>query len=50
MIRKIGLALAIVLLLALVPMLIIFKGLKDLEQTVGQIADLHEPISAAAYD
>jgi PAS domain S-box-containing protein len=49
-IHKIGLALAIVLLLGLMPMLMIFNGLKQLEQTVGQVTDIDEPISAAAYE
>ena len=49
-IHKIGLALAVVLLLGLMPVLMIFNGLKQLEQTVGQVTDIDEPISAAAYE
>ncbi|MGZ9216839.1 MAG: response regulator [Candidatus Binatia bacterium] len=50
MIHKIGLALAVVLLLGLMPVLMIFNGLKQLEQTVGQVTDIDEPIRAAAYE
>ena len=49
-IHKIGLALVVVLLLGLMPVLMIFNGLKQLEQTVGQVTDIDEPISAAAYE
>ena len=49
-IHKIGMVLAVVLLLGLMPLLMIFNGLKELEQTVGQVTDIDEPISAAAYE
>ena len=49
-IYKIGLALAVVLLLGLMPVLMIFNGLKQLEQTVSQVTEIDEPISAAAYE
>ena len=49
-IHRIGSALAVVLLLGLTPVLMIFNGLKQLEQTVGQVTDIDEPISVAAYE
>jgi PleD family two-component response regulator len=47
-IRKIALALAIVLLLALVPMLISLNVFKDTERAVSQMSDVEEPINATA--
>ena len=48
--KKIVLALAIILLIGTLSMLIIYRGLSVLQQAMHELADIREPISAAAYE
>ena len=48
--RKIVLALAIILLTGILSMLIIYRGLSVLHKAMHELADVKEPISAAAYE
>jgi hypothetical protein len=48
--KKIVLALAIILLTGTLSMLIIYRGLSILRQAMHELADIREPISAAAYE
>lgn len=48
--KKIVLALAIILLTGTLSMLIIYRGLSVLQQAMHELADIREPISAAAYE
>jgi signal transduction histidine kinase len=48
--RKITLAFAVILLTGILSMLIIYRGLSILQQAMHELADIKEPISAAAYE
>ena len=49
-IRKIALALGAVLLFGLLPMVVIFNGLRDIEDRLRQVNDVKQPTNAAAYE
>jgi signal transduction histidine kinase len=48
--KKIGVAFAVILLVGTLSMLIIYRGLSILQQAMHELADIKEPISAAAYE
>jgi signal transduction histidine kinase len=48
--KKIGVAFAVILLVGTLSMLIIYRGLSILQQALHELADIKEPISAAAYE
>jgi hypothetical protein len=48
--KKIVMALAVVLLAGTLSMLIIYQGLRAVDMAMRELADVKEPISAAAYE
>jgi hypothetical protein len=48
--KKIVVAFAVILLAGILSMLIIYRGLSVLQKAMHELADIKEPISAAAYE